>query len=974
MTLLHSLSNGKKLTSGGGSDPFLPKLINAINRATSIQISVSFIQQSGLKLIFDALTDALNRNASVSILTSDYLGITDPIALRGLSVLQNRGADTRVYVCKQGQSFHMKTYIFAHQQNETISQGCAFVGSNNISRSALTDAVEWCLRHDYIHIGDNSDFEHIQSEFSKIFRHSQVQALTAKWIDEYIERRKPVRHALKLLDMGSDTENPVQPIPNSAQLEALDALNNARHLKMKRALVVLATGMGKTWLAAFDVLQTQSEKILFVAHREEILLQAERTFLTLIPNASTGHYNGQNKHLDANMIFASIQTIGKTSHLNKFPPDYFDYIIVDEFHHAGAISYKKLLNYFTPKFLLGLTATPERTDQADILSLCDNNLIYEKRIINGIESGILVPFKYYGINDETINYQDLPWRNGKFDPTALDNVFATENRAKHILKYWRHHKQTRTLAFCSSQKHAEYMAKYFSRYGIKAVAIHSHSETRRSEALELLSTGEIEIIFSVDLFNEGTDLPAIDTILIIRPTESKILFLQQLGRGLRQSKITGKSYLTIIDFIGNHISFLNRPMALQGLDTPKEALKNITKPLINENCFINIAPELIDLWLKLSLSYQTAADVYHELKNQIGRRPTATEFFYSKYDLAKLNRQYGGWFNLVLAEETDPDLKQTVTPYLDFLNKGISSTRMTKCFKAILLETFVSLDGFNYPPTLDSICEQSWHVFKRYPVLWQQDVLPELLDISSSDPKWHQYWKRNPISFLCKKDTNDYRAWFKIEQNKLIANIVIMPEHRDLLTELVMEITDLLLARYSHRHQITTISLPKILDHKTTLDKKNVVNIFEKQDHPSQIELTYYPNLKIACGHFKSGYCDESLTKKITNTYGKLNPEIHFIAPASGNSMNGGKQAVCNGDLLLLEKISPTNAGSINGLTLAIEIQDDSGDNQYLLRKVSKQIDGSYLLIANNPDYAAIVASEEMHTFARLKSIIKPPQ
>ncbi|MCL1089386.1 DEAD/DEAH box helicase family protein [Shewanella profunda] len=974
MKLLQSLSNGKKLTSGGESDPFLPKLINAINRATSIQISVSFIQQSGLKLIFDALTDALNRNVSISILTSDYLGITDPVALRELSVLQNRGANTRVYVCKQGQSFHMKTYIFVHQKNETISQGCAFIGSNNISRAALTHAVEWCLRHDYSHTGDNSDFEHIQSEFSKIFSHPQVQALTSTWIDEYIERRKPVRHALTLLDMESDTERPVQPIPNSAQLEALDALNNARDLKMQRALVVLATGMGKTWLAAFDVLQTQSEKILFVAHREEILLQAERTFLTLIPNTSTGHYNGQSKQLDAKMIFASIQTLGRTSHLRKFAPDYFDYIIVDEFHHAGAISYKKLLNYFTPKFLLGLTATPERTDQADILSLCDNNLIYEKRITDGIESGILVPFKYYGINDKTINYQDLPWRNGKFDPTALDNVFATENRAKHILKYWRQHKQTRTLAFCTSQKHAEYMAKYFSQHGIKAIAVHSHSEIRRAEALQLLSMNEVDILFSVDLFNEGTDLPAIDTILIIRPTESKILFLQQLGRGLRQSRTTGKSYLTVIDFIGNHISFLNRPMALQGLDTPEEALKNITIPLINVNCFINIAPELVDFWRKLSLSYKTAADVYHELKNQIGRRPTATEFFYSKYDLTKLNRQYGSWFNLVLSEEEDQELNLVATSYLDFLNEGISSTKMTKCFKAILLEAFISLDGFNFPPNIDTLCEQSWHVFKRYPILWQQDVLSELLNVSSTDPKWHQYWKRNPINFLCKKDTKDTKdtkPWFRVEQNKLMANITIIPEHRDLLTELVMEITDLLLARYSNRSKTITTSLPKILNNVVTSEQVNVINLIEKQDQNTQIELSYYQNLKIACGHFKSGYCDQSLTKEIPDIYGKINPEIHFLAPASGNSMNGGKQAVCDGDLLLLEKISPTNAGSINGLTLAIEIQDDSGDNQYLLRKVSKQIDGGYLLIANNPDYAPIVASEEMHTFARLKSIVK---
>jgi superfamily II DNA or RNA helicase/SOS-response transcriptional repressor LexA len=969
-----TLAHGPVLTSGGKEDPFLPKLLQAINRATSIEMSVSFIQRSGLDLIIDALTDALSRQATIAIITSDYLGITDPVALRQLMILQAHGAKTKIFTCQSNQSFHMKSYIFVQNKNDTKLTGCAYIGSNNISKAAFTYALEWCLRHDLVQGHDSSDFDHIRQQFSTLFNHPQVSDISNEYISDYIERRTKIKPPLMLV---SEME-PSEPVPNEAQAQALVALAQSRHHGNKRGLVVLATGMGKTWLAAFDVLQFNANKVLFVAHREEILLQAERTFSQLLPTKTTSHFNASNKNTSADIVFASIQTLGKKHYLEKLPAELFDYLIVDEFHHAGASSYRALLAHFSPRFLLGLTATPERTDQADILSLCDNNLVFERNIINGIETGILVPFQYHGINDTTVDYKSLPWRNGKFDPKALENQFATKKRADHVFKHWQIHKQQRTLAFCVSKAHADFMAAYFNSKGINAESVHSNSKIRRAEALNMLDTGAIEVLFSVDLFSEGTDLPSIDTILILRPTESKILFLQQLGRGLRTCVETNKTYVSIIDFIGNHISFLNRPMALLQTTNPNQAIKELTQPKVNPKCLINIDPELIDFWRQLKLDYTKADEQYQWLKDDIGHRPTATEFFHSGFDWQKLTGQQGSWFEFVLKQDPDDPLTQQLTPVLAFLDRGIEKAKMSKCFKAILLKAFIELDGINTPPTIDALAMKSWQVFKRYPNLWAQDVKATLQTSQADSPKWRKYWLDNPITFLCKQDKADTQAWFSLNEHVMnevtvSANIskAFTEQQRELLLDCMTELTDLLLARYSQRAKIQSKfkqydrPIPNNLS-QLTLSPATT----EKTDDKPQTKIAFYPDLKIACGHFKTGSNEAVETLVLDGSIGSFDPHIHFIAPASGHSMDGGKNPIQDGDLLLLERVTPVNAGSITGQIMAIEIQDIAGDNQYLLRKVTKLPSGKYQLKAHNPEYADLLANENMQTFARFKRII----
>ena len=586
----------RKLVTGG-DDPFLPHLSRAMSRASEIDIAVAFIRATGMRLLkpdlelaMAAKEGAVGSPAQVRVLTSDYLDVTDPESLRLLLLLQAQGAEVRVYVT-QGSSFHLKTYLFAHHNAAGELQGTAFVGSSNISRQALQDGLEWNYRICYP--GDDGFLE-TRRGFETLFAHPRTVALTDAWIEAYEQRRvKP------LLAVAPGTlEQDEAPEPSSVQIEALAALTATREAGFRRGLVVLATGLGKTWLAAFDARQVGAMRVLFLAHREEILQQAAQTFLLIRPKARVGYYMGQTRDVEVDVLCASVQTLGRNTHLERFSPHHFDYIVVDEFHHAASPTYRRLLAHFAPRFLLGLTATPNRTDQSDILSLCDDNLVFTRNLFEGIEDKLLAPFHYHGILDESVDYRDVPWRNGRFDPEALSSKLATLGRARHALKQWREHGQTRTLAFCVSVKHANFMAAQFAHAGVAAAAVYAGSVMGRAEALERLRDGRLAVIFSVDLFNEGVDLPSIDTVLMLRPTESKILFLQQLGRGLRRCE--GKSHLVVLDFIGNHQSFLHKPQALFGVGATFKELADFARQaeqgrlVLPDGCFVNYDLRLID--------------------------------------------------------------------------------------------------------------------------------------------------------------------------------------------------------------------------------------------------------------------------------------------------------------------------------------------------------------------------------------------
>ncbi len=961
MTALQSLSTG-------GEDPFLPRLLSAINRAKRIDIAVAFIRSTGLILLQDAFFEAISRGTQIRILTGDYLQITEPQALRQLMLFKEQGADVRIFECLEKQSFHMKAYLFTSSDENGQRAGCAFIGSSNISRAALSHGLEWNLMVDRCE--NEARFLEIQNKYNTLFRHKQARPLTHQWIDLYQDR---IADKPQLLsgEPGAD-ERLLPPEPNSVQLDALKALAATREDGYSRGLVVMATGLGKTWLAAFDTIATQAKRILFVAHRQEILEQAACTFVRIRPSAKIGRYSGSKKELEVDMLFASVQTIGQAKHLQKFAANHFDYIIVDEFHHASARTYQKLLNHFQPAFLLGLTATPERTDRADILALCDNNFVFQQDLHDGIVSDLLCPFHYLGIADEYVDYQEISWRNGRFDPNELNNKLATHARARHAFATWQKHSQKCTLAFCISQKHADFMADYFIQKGINAAAVHSGSDMLRNEALAALAEGKLSVVFSVDLFNEGVDLPRIDTVLMLRPTESKIIFLQQLGRGLRKNQ--DKDKLVVIDFIGNHISFFKKPEALFHLGASSKDRRDFINNLKAEKlplppgCFVNYEPLAINFMEKLiATRIDRHIDIYRALKNSSNRRPTLAEFYHAGGGVAQIRNKFGQWF-LLARQEDDLTTKESncLQKFASFFLE-IEKSIMTKSFKMILLEAFLELDGFGRPLAEATLALRSYQIMqRRKPLL---DDLPERFSkVNLADQKdqkaWQTYWRGNPVNAWIGGNRQQGEIFFSLKSSLFKFKQKVLADELDTLAVMVQELVNYRLAQYEDR-----------LIRKKEKREKTTADIIKLPDL-EKTAIPFFPDLQIACGHFTtSGYEHDNLEqRKLPTTYGTLDPNRHFIAPAKGNSMNGGRMPIRDGDYLLMERITSENAGSIssgNNIILT-EVQDVAGYDQYLLRKIKKLGTGSYQLIANNPKYEPIMATEEMRTLARFIAIINP--
>jgi superfamily II DNA or RNA helicase/HKD family nuclease/protein-L-isoaspartate O-methyltransferase/SOS-response transcriptional repressor LexA len=936
----------RKLIHGGPTSPFLPHLCQSIAHSIAIDVAVSFTKIAGLRLLFPDLEQALKREsnpAQIRFLTSDYLDVTDTEALSNLMLLSDQGAQVRIFR-SAGAPFHLKAWIFSLSAHPI--RGQAFIGSSNISRQALQEAIEWNYK---IEFPPDSGYLEARSRFEELFTHPNSLPLTREWIAAYDRRR--IQPKLSIAPGSTEMEPP--PEPTDVQREALMALEATRRQHYRRGLVVMATGLGKTWLAAFDVSASNAKRVLFVAHRKEILDQAAKTFLRIRPNASVGTYMGQQRDVDVDVTVASIQTLGANHHLERFPANYFDYIVVDEFHHADALTYRQLLKHFEPKFLLGLTATPDRTDQANILSLCDDNLVFTCNLYDGVSRKLLVPFHYYGIYDEAIDYREIPWRSIRFDADRLESKLATLTRARHAHGQWELYKQTRTLAFCVSIRHADFMADQFAKLGIRAQAVHGQSSLSRSEALTGLRSGEIEVLFSVDLFNEGVDLPEIDTVMLLRPTDSAVLFLQQVGRGLRLA--TGKSHLVILDFVGNDKAFLNRPQLLSSSSDQPLSWTEFTRQIdsntlaLPEGCFINYDLQLLDFMR--ALDTKGLDKLYQALRDMMGRRPTRLEFHRSGASALKLRSDYNNWPNFLKVQGDFPELVDSST--LRFF-ADLEVTSMNKSFKMILLEAFQELEGWRNPPTLEALANRSWQAIQRRPYLLADLPADARID------KWLSYWRQNPIAAWIGENSKSAPPFFQLVDNRFTPRFMVPPQHLDSFADLVQELIDYRLALYQSRL--------KEVPEETHPSK--VVSIDERTRHRN--EIPYFPNLRIACGHFKTGTADAEEFRSLDQEHGRLDPAKHFIAPASGNSMDGGRHPIHDGDYLLLERMSPANAGSITGQVVVIERQDASGDDQYLLRNILKSPAGEYILRANHPAYADMTATDEYRTLARLKARLEP--
>lgn len=607
------------------------QLKGSMLKANKIDIIVSFLMESGVRMILKDLKSALDRGVQVRILTGNYLGITQPSALYLIKKELGSRVDLRFYNDKE-RSFHPKSYIF-HYQNA----GEIYIGSSNVSRSALTSGIEWNYR--FTSLEDKKNFSLFYDTFVDLFENHSI-VIDDEELARYSKNwHKPAvsKDLAKYDDLEDNADIKVEVLfqPRGAQIEALYALEDSRSEGATKGLVQAATGVGKTYLAAFD--SAKYERVLFVAHREEILKQAAVSFKNVRQSDDYGFFDGKHKDIDKAVIFASVATLGRNEYLTEkfFKPNYFNYIVIDEFHHAVNDQYRKIVNYFKPQFLLGLTATPERMDGKNIYEICDYNVPYEISLKEAINKGILVPFHYYGVYDET-DYSSLHLVKGRYDEKELNETYiGNERRYNLIYKYYMKYRPRRALGFCCSRQHAEEMAKEFCKRGIESVAVYSNADGEFSEdrdkAIKKLKNQEIKVIFSVDMFNEGIDIAALDMVMFLRPTESPIVFLQQLGRGLRTSK--GKEYLNVLDFIGNYEKAGRAPLLLSGAKNFSE------RPVYNyidmdypDDCIVDFDMRLIDLFKELEKKSLSAKDrikqeVFRVKELLDGKVPTRMELF-----------------------------------------------------------------------------------------------------------------------------------------------------------------------------------------------------------------------------------------------------------------------------------------------------------------------------------------------------------
>lgn len=601
-----------------------PNMLSELNReilsCDSIDLLISFVKWSGLRCIIDSLREATNNDKKLRIITTSYMGATDAKAIYELSKLPN--TEIKISYDTDRTRLHAKAYMFKRETGFTT----AYIGSSNLSNAALTSGLEWNIK-----VTERDSFDIIkkfEATFESYWNDSEFISYLGTDSDKEV-LSKSLRK-----EKYSDESNfnfALDIRPYSYQKEILEKLKVERELfKKYKNLIIAATGVGKTVISAFDYKdfckenKGKNNKLLFVAHREEILKQSRDTFRAILKDNNFGDLMvGNNSPDSLDHLFVSIQSLNSKNLCSLTSNDYYDFIIVDEFHHAAAPSYQELLDYYKPKILLGLTATPERADGGDVFKYFDDRIGAEIRLNEAINRKLLSPFQYFVVTD-TIDLSKLKWGRRGYDITELSNLYTGNDlRVNQIIQSLKNYvtdlDEIVGLGFCVSVEHAKFMAKSFSEKNIPSIALHGDSrDDERNDAKRKLVNGEIKFIFVVDLYNEGVDIPEINTVLFLRPTESLTVFLQQLGRGLRLSE--GKECLTVLDFVGQahkNYNFEEKFRTLIGKTNHpvKDYIQNgfLTLP---KGCYIQLEKQAKEYILRnLKASINNKANLIIKLKN-----------------------------------------------------------------------------------------------------------------------------------------------------------------------------------------------------------------------------------------------------------------------------------------------------------------------------------------------------------------------
>lgn len=815
--LASNASTNLQLVTGHPQSRLWDQLSSRLIGAKLVDVLASFVQNSGLDVIEYRLFQLLQVPSTVRILVSDYLSISDPAALKRLCDWQDLVSNDDEYkgslfvrlvemdkLPSQPQSFHPKSWRIIDSNQSFIA-----VGSSNISRPALVTGIEWNL------LSSTSKTHAAHDAFESAFNQlwNAATPLTLDVANAYASKANEYR---KQHFEAESQDTRFVPQPRPWQLQALKSLQEFRKAGYRKALVAVATGMGKTWLAAFDARQVGEQlqrrpRVLVIAHRSHILVQAESALSTILDSAfgdgATSWYIGQRSDLSGSLVIASVQKLARPEGLAGLATEQFDYVVIDEVHHAHAPTYRRVMAQLNATFVLGLTATPERGDGVDVASIFDDNLAHQATIGDGIEEEALVPFHYVGIRD-TVDFQQIPWRNGRFDLDELEKRVEQSERMQRLWKAMQERRGDRTIVFCCSRRHALFTRDWLRANGVSSAAVFSgDGSDSQIESLEALRTGQLEALCVVDMFNEGLDIPAVDRIVMLRPTESKVIFLQQLGRGLRAS--VGKTRLLVIDFVGNHRIFAQRMLHLLSLSGNDAGWIELRKwlqgepPELPAGCLLDVSLEARDIIAQfLPTGAQAGIEMYRGLRDELGRRPLASELFANGILPRMVSQGAGSWFQFVESEGDLSTFEAEVLRRFKAWLVTVETTDLNKSYKMVVLRVLLDHGSLFAPIDLNSFSQHCRRMMLQHPVL-RRDLLGGNHAIDhqeATDDQWAKWWRKWPIDRWL--DLQNGERWFELTGDMLKFKLDCPESLHSAFESMTEELVDWRLAAYSKSHRL----------------------------------------------------------------------------------------------------------------------------------------------------------------------------